>query len=48
MMAIKKRLFVAATILVLAAGLSGCSKCDMGGWLKSCGSNAPKAIALPL
>jgi|266.fasta.fasta_contig_21_8576641_length_291_multi_2_in_0_out_0_2 hypothetical protein len=46
---VAKRLFAAATILVLAAGLGACSKCDAGGWFKSCGaSNVPKAIALPL
>ncbi|MBL8707195.1 MAG: hypothetical protein JNM30_20240 [Rhodospirillales bacterium] len=43
-----KRLCAAATILVLATGLGACSKCDMSGFLKSCGSTAPKAIALPL
>lgn len=48
MTTITKRVFAAATILVLAAGLGACSKCDMSGFLKSCGSSAPKAIALPL
>jgi hypothetical protein len=43
-----KRLLAATTILVLAAGLGACSKCDAGGWFKSCGgSTVPKAIALP-
>jgi len=47
MTTIKKRLFAAATILALAGVLGGCSKCDAAGWFKSCGSNAPKAIAPP-
>jgi hypothetical protein len=49
MTTITKRLLAATTILVLATGLGACSKCDAGGWFKSCGaSNVPKAIALPL
>lgn len=48
MMTLKKRLVAAATILILGAGLGACSKCEMSGWLKSCGATAPKSLAQPL